>query len=87
MFESFRCRCTIKVGNIGLVFSREVWTRDRDLKVMSILLVTKSREVKYLSQGEYRKQEENSKRSQQEPGQNGVKDAEGAGGVSPWKDC
>lgn len=42
--------------------------------------------MKYLSQGEYTMQEENSRKSQQEARQNGVKDA-GDAGVSPWKDC
>lgn len=57
-FESFRCRYLIKVGNIGLEFSREVWAGDADLNVMHILLVTKAREVNYISKREYTKQEE-----------------------------
>lgn len=50
-FESFRCRCLIRVGNIGLEFSREVWTGDTDLKFISILVITKAKEVNHLSQG------------------------------------
>lgn len=57
-FESFRCRCLIRVGNIRLEFSREVWTRDTDLKFISILVITKAKEVNHLSQGEHTKQEE-----------------------------
>lgn len=63
-FQSFRCRYLMKVGNIGLEFSREVWAGDVDLNVMHILLlmvmalVTKVREVNYLSRREYPKQEE-----------------------------
>lgn len=57
VFECFRCSCLIRVGNIRLEFNREIRAAVTDLKFISILLLTKSREVNFLALGEYTKQE------------------------------
>lgn len=52
-YELFRCRCLIRFGNIRLEFSREVWFGDIDMKVISIVLITKVVEVNFFFQEEY----------------------------------
>ena len=51
----------MKVGNTGLEFSRDLWDADTNMKVTSMLLITRAPEVKSLSQGEYTKQEDKTK--------------------------
>lgn len=51
----------MKVGNTGPEFSRDLWAADTNMKVTSMLLLTRAPEVKPLSQGEYTRQEDKTK--------------------------